>query len=352
MSETPDPYLDAMLQGREAAPAETPVDEAAPEAPEPEAPPEAEKPETERNPDGTYKKQPDEPEAETPEPELILGKFKDPEALAKSYTELEKHLGELRTDLAAFKQQQDAQEAQAQTERQDLAAQRQPGPSYDLTEVEERLIDNPTKIYPVALQAWQEGNQDLVDIALSAWRQYDEKGARQFERWTLKQELAAEYQQWSQPIQQHVAETQQTGQQQQAAEVGATAFRAVAERFPDIHDMQHDIFEVAQSAPEIAVALASGDQPTAERAYENLRALILGRRADQLKVEQDKISAEQAAANDAARKDAVVASASSAKALAGGEGAKKKPADLLTEMYTQADESHLPYWERSDYVAG
>jgi len=342
-----DPYLDAMLQGREeAAPAE-PVDEAPAEAEPVEAPPaEAEKPDTDRNPDGTFKPKVEDPEpAETPE--LILGKFKSPDDLAKSYTELEKHLGELRGDLASLKQQQEAAAIQAQQEQQDLAAQRQPGPVTDTRAVIDQLTENPVAIYPTALQAWQQGNQPLLDAALEAWQEYDAPGARRFERELLKAEMAQEYQKWTQPIQQR---QEQTEQQSQVANVGAAAFTAVAARHPDLHELQNDIFEIASEAPEIAVAIASGDQKAAERAYENLRALILGRRADQLKVEQDKITAEQAAANDAARKDAVVASASSAKAL-GGEGAKKTAGDILKDVYTKPDESHLPYWERSDYTA-
>lgn len=341
-----DPYLDAMLQGREQeAPTDT-VEEAAAPAVQ-EAPPEAEKPEDdrERNPDGTYKPAVEDPEAE---PELILGKFKTPEDLAKSYTELEKHLGELRTDLTALKQAQQATDTQQQVEQHDLAAQRQPGPYTDTSAVVEQLSDNPVMIYPTALQAWQQGNQPLLDAAVEAWRQYDEPGARRFERELLKAELAEEYKQWAQPLQQKF---EQTDQQNEVVTASANAWKAVASRHPDLVDMQDDIFEVAAEAPEIARALVQGDQQAAERAYENLRALIVGRRADQLKVEQAKISAEQAEANDNARKDAVVASASSAKAL-GGEGKKKSGGDILKDVYTAPDESHLPYWERSDYVAG
>lgn len=347
MPEENDPYLDAMLQGRdEAAPTDT-VEEAAAEA-DTEAPPEAEKPdETPRHPDGTFKPKADDPDEEQPEPELILGKFKSPDDLAKSYTELERHLGELRTDLASLKQQQEAAAAQAQQEQQEYAAQRQPGPVTDTRTLIDQLTENPVAIYPTALQAWQQGNQPLLDAALEAWQEYDAPGARRFERELLKAEVAQEYQKWTQPIQQR---QEQTEQQSQVVNTGRDAFNAVAARHPDLIELQSDIFEIASEAPEIAVAIASGDQQAAERAYENLRALILGRRADQLKVEQDKITAEQAAANDAARKDAVVASASSAKAL-GGEGGKKNPADILKDVYTKPDESHLPYWERSDYTA-
>lgn len=217
----------------EVAKNEAPAEEAPAEVPaEEEAPVEAEKP---RDEQGRFV-------AEAPAEELILGKFKSHEDLQAAYEALEKRSGETSAELGELRQLRETLE-----ERLPEQAPQQ----YDLNAVIDALDENPARIPQVAIAAYQDGDEDMLDAAIVAWENHDQIGAKRFQREIMLDRLRKE---------QTTVQTQQT-QQRNGWQETAKEF---ATEHPDFDRLRPAMLELHSEFPEVVGLLAS-DTPSVRK---------------------------------------------------------------------------------------
>ena len=238
----------------------------------------------------------EEPEAPEEPQELILGKFRSAEDLARSYQELERQRGEQSEELGTLRRQV----GEFQT-----YLQRAPGtqPGLAQTGAVEQLRQE-GRYQEAATHALYARDPFLYQTVISEWGEDEPLAAANFNLEVRlaqeREQLLSQYASESQPVQEHVRNQQ-----------FAQAWQSVTQRIPGMEQLAEEMLVAAQTAPEILRALESGTPADIERMIENLAWLARGRKADQAAVQAQELSAQQAEQNDAARVEAVVATASS-----------------------------------------
>lgn len=297
---------DFAMPGDEAVLAQIRGDEpeqAAPEAaaePAAEAEPEnTEADERPRNPDGTFAKKQQE---EEPQEELILGKFKTAEDLARAYQELELFKGRQQSEIGELRQ--------ALEERLESFEQRVQQPVTPHTPVTQDLIDsNPA----LATQlAWQQGNIDLARAALEQWKIEEPFDAAIWVGEVRQAQREAERQRELEELRAQVAPVQQQAQQNELKNELTVGISRLREQYPDLADFVQspEFVELAEQIPLAKKALAEGTPSEGVSAIETLYLIHRGRASDNLKDAAKEVARSAAVEAQQMREEAFVASAS------------------------------------------
>lgn len=280
----------AQLRGDEPEQAQTPepAAETQPEAVE-------ETGEQPRNPDGTFAKK-DEPQ--TDEPNLILGKFKSPDELARAYQELEQFKGRQSSELNELRQ--------ALEERLTSFEQQVQRPVTPLTPVTQDLIDsNPAAATELA---YQQGNQASLAAAFEAWEEMQPARAA---AWVAEKKMEALNQEWSERYSQLEQKLTPVQQQAQKNELAAGIGR-LREQYPDLQEFVQtpEFADLAEKIPLAKQALEAGDPEGVVSAVETVYLVHRGRASDNLKDASREVARSAAEEAQAMREEAFVASAS------------------------------------------
>ena len=212
---------------------------------EPEA---AEQPERLRDEQGRFApKDTPEPEAQEgePEQELILGRFKTHEELAKAYDELDREFGrrnqewgELRKELAELRD----------------AVQPRQEPYRAPANLAELIDENPAQATMLAYDAARQGDpqaQYLLRQAAAAWEELA-PGAPAL--WAENQKLREEFTQFRSSMEERISPVQE----QAFRNDFGTAWAQVKNQYPDLEKYGEQIVTLAQTNPEWASRLATG----------------------------------------------------------------------------------------------
>lgn len=176
-----------------------------------------------------------------PEPELILGKFKTPDDLAKAYQEAE---------AAMRRAQQEAAEARRLAEQQQVQQQPPPQPEFQQQYNWDEIIAESPRM--AAAMAYQAGDQFALERAARAW-EMDEPGAyrdwanTQMELASLKEELN------------EIRSTVTPLSQRQADQSAAQVYAQFASQHPDVQEHGAEMARIAGETPYLASILKDGD---------------------------------------------------------------------------------------------
>lgn len=232
------------------------------------------------------------------EPELILGKFRDPDALAAAYQHLEQDRGRLATEVGDLRR----------LVEQSFAARPEPAPAptpqqVDVEAAREWLDQNPTRIQETLQHAFAQENDTLVAVALKAWDAIDEVGAEQARLAVATARAARVIQQ------QQDEQTQRARQQEQAWNAEAQQF---IQAHPDFEQRAPAMRTIVEQNNGIARLLNHEDPSVRAGALDTLYTLA-GTPSGQppaanLTATAEQIARNQALAAEQAIKDATVAS--------------------------------------------
>lgn len=238
---------------------------------------------------------PEETEEEVGEGEMILGKFKSPDDLAKSYESLSAKLDEQGAELGELRQM-----------RQQLTQQQvyQQQPTMQLNQetvdwFDQQVMDNPQGSAVWALR--QDPSGVLYNRAMEAWYEESPRQASAFER---EMEMGAMAQAVDQRLSSITAPMQARAHQNDFS----AAWNAASQQHPDLVEHGDAILEAAQSAPEVVALLQSGTLQDKQRVIENLYYLAKGKQATSLGAAAQDMAAQQAQETRAAKDESFVAS--------------------------------------------
>lgn len=193
-----------------------------------------------------------------PEHELILGKFKSADDLAKSYQHAESKLGELGSKVGELEAKL-AQYEQHQPEQ----------PQLELSEQTVSWFDEQAAQNPQAAASWAVQNDPsgvLYHRAMDTWYEIQPRAAANFE-WQLQaQSLKAE-------IAQTLGQTLQPLAKSQAEQNFTAAFQSVKSKFPDLDQHAEQLMAIGNEYPDMLQTLRSGRREDAERVLEGLYAI-------------------------------------------------------------------------------
>lgn len=241
-----------LFEGQSTSAFELPGDEEllgrATEEPEAAVVEEPEVQERERDDKGRYAKQEEAPE-ETPEVtaddtdselETYLAKYGgDKDKALQAAVEAQKLIGRKESELQELRDELN--------QRFDQFEERvtPPAPTYDAEQVQERLAENPALISQVAQAAYEEGNEDILDVAIVAWEDHDPHGAKRFQRRIAAMEANKALQ----------VQTQRVQAQQNTWDRTAEAF---AKDHPDFDTFAPKMMEIAGDYPNMLKMLEQG----------------------------------------------------------------------------------------------
>jgi hypothetical protein len=258
--------VDAQDEGEQAPPAEEP-------APEPEAE--------------------EVPEEAAEEEELIAGRFKSTEDLAKSYLSLEEKFKERDDEIGELRKFREQQEWQRDQDGQ--ASQSVPLSQETVDWFDDQAMENPYGAAQWALQNDPTGA--LYNRAIDMWYEQNPRQASAFERQTemamLAQAMDQRYGQAIQPLTDNAAKQDFVDAWQQAAG-----------RIPDINNVSDKIVEVARQSPEVLRALEQGTPESKQQVIQNLYYMVKGMQADTAETKEAGAQAAQAAETTQAKRDA------------------------------------------------
>lgn len=198
------------------------------------------------------------PPAEESEPELILGKFKNVDDLAKSFSHAESKLGEMGNELGQLR------ERLAQYEQQQPET-----PQVELNENTVSWFDEQSAQNPYAAAVWAMQNDPsgvLYNRALDTWFEIQPRAAAQFERQVEMQGLKQE-------IAQTLGQTLQPLAKSQAEQNFSAAYQSVRTKHPDLDEHAEGLMAVGQEFPDMLQSLRTGSRESAERVLEGLLAI-------------------------------------------------------------------------------
>lgn len=201
-----------------------------------------------------------------------------------------------------------------------------PQPQYDADALETFFIENPTKIPEIAAAAYYEGNQQVMDAAISAWEDVDRAGARAFERKIAVNEARREISVESQQRDQVVGEWNAAAEQ-------------FAEAHPDLDQVAPKMRELAPQYPHMLQILRTGDPESKLEVLDFLYEKARGQATDNLTATARTIAREQALEAEAAIAGAAVASGSTVIA----DTASK--AEQIAAEWDKADAPYRDGWK-------
>lgn len=266
---------------------------------------------------------PEEPAVEETPQELLLGKFRSADELARAYQELESHVGSVRNELGELRAlREELSQVRERVERPSLPS------NWD-----DLLDENPARAAQAALDA---GDRDRYDEAKRAW-EMESPGAPQL----FEQNMMLNYKmaQIEEQLQQQAAPVQEQ------TEVAATA-RALAKvksDHPDFDKFEDAMAQVMRERPlymsAMKQAVAAADAEAQAAIFSDLYALVADRRSDNLSKAQEEANRAAAEAQLKARQDAVVVSAT---------GTATEPvlseADLIAAEWDKLDAPYRTGW--------
>lgn len=258
---------------------------------------------------------------------LIGGKFKSQDDLLKAYEEAQRKLGEQGSELGELRRLREEFEEFASSFEEDEPAQMSP---HEVAAYSDQIQENPSQ---VAVWALQNGHDLLYDSAI---RQLYDIGdiftANRLEQARMMAAMQAQVRQTIEPLEQPVQRMTQNQEFNQA-------WRAVAEKMPDLNKFADAIQEAATTAPEVVGALRQGDMASKERVIENLYWLAKGRQAETFQEAAKEVARQTAEDNQRAKAEATVASASSSPTR--GDTGKTWKDDLKESIMSAASENSL-----------
>lgn len=258
---------------------------------------------------------------------LIGGKFKSQDDLLKAYEEAQRKLGEQGSELGELRRLREEFEEFASSFEEDEPAQMSP---HEVAAYSDQIQENPSH---VAVWALQNGHDLLYDSAI---RQLYDIGdiftANRLEQARMMAAMQAQVRQTIEPLEQPVQRMTQNQEFNQA-------WRAVAEKMPDLNKFADAIQEAATTAPEVVGALRQGDMASKERVIENLYWLAKGRQAETFQEAAKEVARQTAEDNQRAKAEATVASASSSPTR--GDTGKTWKDDLKESIMSAASENSL-----------
>lgn len=265
------------------------------------------------------------------QPELILGKFRDPDALAAAYQNVEQEKGRLATDVGALRAEIAALREAQQPQPPQQAAQ----PQVDADAAREWLDQNPTRIPEALQQAYAQNNMALVAVALRAWEATgDEVGAEQAR-------LAVATAQAARAMQEQTAAAERAQAQRDEA------WNAEAQQFiashPDFEQRAPAMQDIVAKNAGLAQLLSHNDPAVRAGALETVYTLAASGQppAANLTVTAEEIARRQALAAEQAIKDATVASATAS------QTAPKSKVMELTEGWDTYEDPLAAGWNIS-----
>lgn len=274
-----------------------------------------------RNEKGQFVKEesPQEPEV----PEGYGERWKTKEDVERSYRELELKIAEQGQEVGELRKiTREMEELRA---RMDQAQQQPQWDARTQSAFDRQLEENPAAATQMAAQ---KGDWQSYEIALQAWGEVDPFSAARFDSrlqvMATDQRLQAQWQSQYEPKIQNLT-------QQNQQEGISRAWQAVAARHDDFSEFSEQLLEAAQSAPELVSALQSGNQPDAERMFENLYWMTKGRQGNTLKEAVQKSASQKAEEAEKARAEGTVATAS----LSNAQG-DKSPLDEWKDQIVSA----------------
>jgi len=264
----------------EEAPAEQPRDEQGRFA--------AQQPEAESQP---------EPEAAAEDEEKILGKFKSPDDLAKSYTELEDKLNEQGAELGHLRRLARDQQLYAQQQASDVQINNETVDWFD-----QQAMENPQGAAVWAMQ--HDSSGVLYNRAMEQWYDASPRQAAAFER---QLEMSA----MAQAVDHRLSNVTLPLRERQAQQDFTDVWAEMQTAHPDIADHAEAIVEAAKAAPEVLAIMQTGTIDDKRRVVENLYYLAMGRQATSLSQAAQDMAAQQAQETQTAKAGAFVASSGS-----------------------------------------
>lgn len=247
--------------------------------------------------------------------ELILGKFRTVDDLAKSYENLERHTGSLREEVGQL--------------RQAIQQPPQPQPQFDLAAV---LEESPSR---AAEMAYRSGNQQALEHVLSEW---DEVSPGAKDLWLENKQNALKVQQ----MEAKYASLEEPIRKQQSQTVLAAAYDEITRQYPDFEDHKDEMAAVAADLAArngqsfVDTLLQTNNPATIAEGFEYLYLKSRGLKADNLSQVSKQLAAEHAQNVQQAKQEAAVASSSTSS----GETPAPSAAKLVKESW---DKLSSPY---------
>lgn len=256
------------------------------------------------------------------EERLFAGKYRTAEEMEAAYSALESRFGQQGSDLGELRRE-------LQAIREELQPQQPQQQQYDMDQVSSWFDENPTQIPSVAVQAYDQGNQQLYNAAIDAWYEYSPREAARFERSLEMQQLRQEFQQHTAPVQEQVSN-----------QAFAQAYREVSAKYEDFDQFAPAMGELAQARPAILKALQEESPEARAQVLEDLYLLARARQSDTLVPAAREAAKAAAEAALQAKEDAVTVSATSTIP----EQPKKSAADLIGEQWDALDDPYKSGW--------
>jgi hypothetical protein len=269
-----------------------------------------------------------EAEPETPaKPELILGKFKDADALAAAYQELESHTGGLRNEVGDLRKALDERFESLQTQVSQ--------PVTPQTPITQDLIDqNPALATELA---YTQGNQAALAVAFEEWEAQQPARAA---AWIASKHMEARDAQWSErysQLEQRIAPMQQQAQGQELRD----GVSGLTQKYPEISEFvqTEDFAALAAQIPLAKKALTEGTPAEVVSAIETVYLIHRGRATDNLAETSREVTRAAAQEAEKVREEAFVASAT---ATAGA--AVPSRADQIAAGWDDTDDMFKSGW--------